>query len=64
MQIEAYTAEEVAKILRVSRQTVYTLIREGKIPHFKVGNKVRIKRADLNRITNTETQPETTGEVK
>lgn len=64
MQIEAYTAEEVAKILRVSRQTVYTLIREGKIPHFKVGNKVRIKRADLNKITNTETQPETTGEVK
>lgn len=58
MQIEAYTAEEVAKILRVSRQTVYTLIREGKIPHFKVGNKVRIKRADLNKITNTETQPE------
>jgi putative molybdopterin biosynthesis protein len=64
MQIEAYTAEEVAKILRVSRQTVYTLIREGKIPHFKVGNKVRIKRADLNKITNTETQPETTGETK
>ena len=64
MQIEAYTAEEVAKILRVSRQTVYTLIREGKIPHFKVGNKVRIKRADLNKITNTETQPETTGEIK
>jgi putative molybdopterin biosynthesis protein len=64
MQIEAYTAEEVAKILRVSRQTVYTLIREGKIPHFKVGNKVRIKRADLDKITNTETQPETTGEVK
>jgi len=64
MQIEAYTAEEVAKILRVSRQTVYTLIREGKIPHFKVGNKVRIKRADLDKITNTETQPETTGETK
>ena len=64
MQVEAYTAEEVAKLLRVSRQTVYTLIREGKIPHFKVGNKVRIKRVDIQKITNTETQPETTGEVK
>jgi len=64
LNMDTYTAEEVAKILRVSRQTVYTLIREGKIPHFKVGNKVRIKRVDIQKITNTETQPETTGEVK
>jgi excisionase family DNA binding protein len=47
---------EVAKYLRVSRQTVYTLIREGKIPHFKVGTKVRIKRADLDAMTNTQTK--------
>jgi putative molybdopterin biosynthesis protein len=64
MQVEAYTAEEVAKLLRVSRQTVYTLIREGKIPHFKVGNKVRIKRVDIEKITNTNPQPQPTGEVK
>lgn len=66
MQVEAYTAEEVAKLLRVSRQTVYTLVREGKIPHFKVGNKVRIKRVDIEKITRTnpQPQPQPTGEVK
>lgn len=55
------TVQEVASYLRVSRQTVYTLIREGKIPHFKIGNKVRIKRTDLIAMTNT--QPQTTGET-
>ena len=54
MELETMTVEEVAKYLRVSRQTVYTLIRAGKIPHFKVGTKVRIKRADLETMTNTD----------
>jgi excisionase family DNA binding protein len=53
MEVETLTVEEVAKYLRVSRQTVYTLIRANKIPHFKVGNKVRVKRSDLETITNT-----------
>ena len=60
MQTETLTVQEVAIYLRVSRQTVYTLIREGKIPHFKIGNKVRIKRTDLIAMTNTE--PKSTGE--
>jgi excisionase family DNA binding protein len=54
VELETMTVEEVAKYLRVSRQTVYTLIRAGKIPHFKVGTKVRIKRADLETMTNTD----------
>jgi excisionase family DNA binding protein len=58
MEVETLTVEEVAKYLRVSRQTVYSLIRAGKIPHFKIGNKVRVKRADLEAMTNT------TGETK
>ncbi len=58
MEAENLTVEEVAKFLRVSRQTVYALIRAGKIPHFKIGNKVRVKRADLETMTNT------TGETK
>tara|TARA_R110000868_G_scaffold273449_2_gene532653 strand:- start:337 stop:513 length:177 start_codon:yes stop_codon:yes gene_type:complete len=53
MEVETLTVEEVAKYLRVSRQTVYTLIRAGKIPHFKVGTKVRVKRSDLEAMTNT-----------
>jgi excisionase family DNA binding protein len=55
------TVDEVAKILRVSRQTIYTLCKESKIPHFKVGSKLRFKEADIQAMTNTETKPQ--GEV-
>jgi putative molybdopterin biosynthesis protein len=44
---QSMTVEEVAKLLRVSRQTIYNMIRAGKIPHFRVGNKVRFNRADI-----------------
>lgn len=53
METNQLTAEEVAKILRVSRQTIYVLCREGKLPHFKVGTKLRFKRADIEAICNT-----------
>ena len=52
------TVDEVAKILRVSRQTIYVLCREGKLPHFKVGTKLRFKKHDIEVLTNT-----TKGEV-
>jgi hypothetical protein len=55
------TVDEVAKILRVSRQTIYVLCKEGKIPHFKVGAKLRFKAADIQAMTNTEIKPQ--GEV-
>jgi len=48
------TVDEVAKILRVSRQTIYVLCREGKLPHFKVGTKLRFKKADIDVLTNTQ----------
>jgi excisionase family DNA binding protein len=47
------TVDEVAKILRVSRQTIYVLCREGKLPHFKVGTKLRFHKADIEALTNT-----------
>ena len=47
------TVDEVSKILRVSRQTIYVLCREGKLPHFKVGTKLRFKKADIEAICNT-----------
>lgn len=48
------TVDEVARILRVSRQTIYVLCREGKLPHFKVGTKLRFKKSDIAAITNTQ----------
>jgi excisionase family DNA binding protein len=53
MQDLPLTVDEVAKILRVSRQTIYVLCREGKLPHFKVGTKLRFKKADIDALTNT-----------
>jgi excisionase family DNA binding protein len=50
---DTLTADEVAKILRVSKQTLYVLCRENKFPHFKVGNKLRFKKADIEAICNT-----------
>ena len=41
------TVPEVGQMLRVSRQTIYNMIREGKIPHFRVGSKVRFNRKDV-----------------
>ena len=63
MELEAsMTVPEVAKLLRMSRQTIYNMIREGKIPHFRIGNKVRFNRADLDALM--QTKPVTTGEPK
>ena len=36
-----YTAEEIAKYLRVHPYTVKRLARQGKIPGFKIGNQWR-----------------------
>ena len=63
MELEdALTVPEVAKLLRMSRQTIYNMIREGKIPHFRIGTKVRFNRADLDALM--QTKPVTTGEPK
>ena len=63
MELEqTMTVEEVAKLLRVSRQTIYNMIRAGKIPHFRVGDKVRFSRADIEAMM--KPVPVTKGETK
>ena len=63
MELEAsMTVPEVAKLLRMSRQTIYNMVKAGDIPHFRVGNKVRFNRADLDALM--QTKPVTTGETK
>ena len=63
MELEqSLTVPEVAKMLRMSRQTIYNMVKAGNIPHFKVGNKVRFNRADLDALMQTKTV--TTGESK
>jgi putative molybdopterin biosynthesis protein len=59
---QSLTVPEVAKLLRMSRQTIYNMVRAGDIPHFRIGNKVRFNRADLDALMQTKTV--TTGESK
>jgi excisionase family DNA binding protein len=59
---QSLTVPEVAKLLRMSRQTIYNMVKAGGIPHFKIGNKVRFNRADLDALM--QTKPVTTGETK
>lgn len=44
----SYTIEEIANQLRVSKLTVYDLVKKGDLPVFKVGRQMRITSEDLN----------------
>ncbi|VBB09567.1 Hypothetical protein LUCI_4862 [Lucifera butyrica] len=43
------TPEEVAKILKISRFTVYELIKRGELPAYRIGRSMRIEAADLEK---------------
>lgn len=43
----SYTTEEVAKLLRVSKLTVYDLIKKGELPSYRVGKQMRVDASDL-----------------
>lgn len=48
MTIElSYTTEEIAKILRISKLTVYDLIKKGELPAYRVGRQMRVDAGDL-----------------
>lgn len=42
------TVAEVATVMRVSRMTVYRLIRRGQLKAIRVGRNYRVREADLN----------------
>lgn len=44
----SYTPEEVAKILKISRFTVYEFIKRGELTAYHIGRKLRIGSADLD----------------
>ena len=45
---ELMTLEEVAAYLRVTKKTIYRLLRQGKIPASKVGHQWRFDKASIN----------------
>ncbi|MBO1581743.1 substrate-binding domain-containing protein [Bacillus sp. XF8] len=47
MDYHSYTTEEVANRLKVSKLTVYDLIKKGELPSYRVGRQMRIDAVDL-----------------
>ncbi len=43
------TVDEVANLMRVSKMTVYRLIKAGHLAAIRVGKNYRIRRSDINR---------------
>lgn len=46
-KITVYTLKEVAKILKVSRQTIYNYLKAGRLKATKIGKEYRVTKEDL-----------------
>lgn len=51
MENKYYTPAEIAEMFHVTRRTVYSWMKEGKLKAFKVGKGWMISQEELNRIT-------------
>ncbi len=51
------TPEEVAEILKIKRHTVYEMVKRGDLPAFRIGRKLRINPADLDRYRQQDPPP-------
>jgi excisionase family DNA binding protein len=47
---EVLTVEETAQVLRLSRQSAYEAVKAGDIPAIRVGRRLLVPRAALNRL--------------
>lgn len=54
----SYSPEEIGKILKISKGTVYELLRRGDIPSYRVGKQIRISQADLQVYMHASEAPE------
>lgn len=54
-KLELLTVREVADSMRVSKMTVYRLIRAGALPAIQVGKHFRIRTVDLDRYLEAQT---------
>jgi putative molybdopterin biosynthesis protein len=54
MNNEMYTPDEIAKLFKISKHTVYELIKRGELKAFKVGNMMRIEQSEVDRFRNLD----------
>jgi putative molybdopterin biosynthesis protein len=45
---QSYTTDDIAKLLKISKLTVYELIKKGNLPAYRVGKQMRVDAADLD----------------
>ena len=50
----SYTIEEVSQLLKVSKLTLYDLVKKGELPAFRVGRQMRIDAKDLDIYINSQ----------
>lgn len=55
------TPTEVAQVLRLNPEVVTRLIREGKLPGFRVGGAWRVRRSDVQAVMRGEWTPPARG---
>ena len=52
--MEILTAGEAAKILKVSKSKVYSMLRNGELPCVRMGKCVRVRKCDIERLITAE----------
>ncbi|WP_096200574.1 substrate-binding domain-containing protein [Bacillus sp. FJAT-45350] len=60
MNALTYTPDEVAQLFKISKHTVYELIKRGELNAFKVGNKMRIEADEVTRYKKSTQANQTT----
>jgi len=53
-EIELYTLQEAADILKVSRQSVYNFVRDKRLKAAKVGREYRVTKEDLKEFIESQ----------
>ncbi|OOM79548.1 helix-turn-helix transcriptional regulator [Clostridium sp. BL-8] len=54
---QSLTAIEVAELLKITKNTVYELVKRGELPGYKVGKKLRIDKNDVENYINNQKMP-------
>jgi len=52
------TVNQLASALQISRSTVYRLVREGRIPHYSVGERLRFDVGEVKAALRGENPPQ------
>ncbi|MFT8351538.1 substrate-binding domain-containing protein [Clostridium saccharoperbutylacetonicum] len=54
---KSLTAVDVAELLKITKNTVYEMVKRGELPGYKVGKKLRIDKADVENYINNQKMP-------